>query len=151
MNKKTYKSGVTLIETIIYIGLVSLVIYGSLFSTYHMIEIGNINQESAHILNEVMFINKKLEWVLSDTANITITNNILTVIKIEPSENNPIVLKQENSSIVLKRGSGETNPLNNERYKISDLTINQDTLNDEIIIKYKINNSQYIYKKQINH
>lgn len=150
MNKHTYKSGITLIETIIYIGLMSLVIYGSIFITYHMIEIGGKNEESVYILNEVVFINKKIEWILRDTTNVTITNNTLIVTKIEPSEDNPIILKQENNSIVLKRASGIANPLNNDRYKISDLIIDQDTSTHEILVKYKINNLQYTYKKQIN-
>lgn len=150
MNKRTYKSGITLIETIIYIGLMSLVIYGSIFITYHMIEIGGKNEESVYILNEVVFINKKIEWILRDTTNVTITNNTLIVTKIEPSEDNPIILKQENNSIVLKRASGIANSLNNDRYKISDLIIDQDTSTHEILVKYKINNLQYTYKKQIN-
>jgi hypothetical protein len=150
MNKHTYKSGITLIETIIYIGLMSLVIYGSIFITYHMIEIGGKNEESVYILNEVVFINKKIEWILRDTTNVTITNNTLIVTKIEPSEDNPIILKQENNSIVLKRASEIANPLNNDRYKISDLIIDQDTSTHEILVKYKINNLQYTYKKQIN-
>ncbi len=141
---------ITLIETIIYIGLMSLVIYGSIFITYHMIEIGGKNEESVYILNEVVFINKKIEWILRDTTNVTITNNTLIVTKIEPSEDNPIILKQENNSIVLKRASGIANPLNNDRYKISDLIIDQDTSTHEILVKYKINNLQYTYKKQIN-
>ncbi|HRH26770.1 MAG TPA: hypothetical protein PLZ99_01275 [Parcubacteria group bacterium] len=150
MSRTNKTKGITLIETIIYIGLLGIIIYGGIFTTFHMVEIGNKNSNYSKILNEAIFINNKINWILTNSTSIEVLNNSLIVNKEGLNENNPLVLKQNSKNITLKRGQNEDNILNNERYIISDVIIDHNPTQKFITIKYKINNQNFSYKKYLN-
>jgi tricorn protease-like protein len=149
MNKHTYKSGITLIETIIYIGLMSLVIYGSIFITYHMIEIGGKNEESVYILNEVVFINKKINWALTNIESISVSSDgkILTISKLVSSPDNSIIIRGINGYIDMSTNLQSPFTLTNERYKVTNVNFTYDSTLKSVEVKYSIDGKKFSFNK----
>ncbi len=65
------KNGFTLIETLIYIALFSILMSGAVVTSYALIEsTGKIDTKST-VEEEGSFVLKKIDWAMSDTSSIS--------------------------------------------------------------------------------
>lgn len=121
MTKINLQKGFTLIETIVYIGLFSIIMIGVLTSVYAILS-GNVrNQSKAMVQEEGSFLIGKIDWVLSSITNATATNDgtSFSVTKSDTSLGNPMVVTVSGDNISIKRGSGDVKNLNNDNIKVS--------------------------------
>ncbi len=120
INKKLY-SGFTLIETIIYISLFSIIMTGVLVSVYGLISSNSKNMTKAMVVEEGIFILGKIDWVLSGAENInlpTTSGNILSVTKSNDWIDNPVIIKVSAGVMSIKKGTNEAVNLNNSNVTI---------------------------------
>lgn len=117
--------GFTLIETIIYSALVSLIIGAVIFSLYQLIT-GN-EKLGAKIAaeEEANFILRKITWVLTGINSINspasgATSTALSINK-EGYSLNPVIFDLNDNYIRIKKGSSEPVSLNSSNSKISNL------------------------------
>ena len=113
-------NGFTLIESILYIGIFSLIMVGTLVSVYAIISSSSRNQTKAMVQEEGSFVLSKIEWALTGvkTAVVSIDGKSLSIVKFDSTINNPIVVAIINNNISLSRGSNAAKILNNSNTTI---------------------------------
>ncbi len=123
---KTLKNlrGFTLIETILYLGLFSIIIGGILVSAYNLIESGQRTQAIIGTQEEGIFLNRKLSWAISGATSAATLNsgNTLQLTRPDlPSAENPLAFTLTGTDLTLQRGSGAPVALNGSGYPITNL------------------------------
>lgn len=122
MTNKNLKNsaGFTLIETLVYIALFTIVIGGGMVGAYGIIE-GTDRTSSKTILEQdANFILRKVDWALTGLDTINSSGASLSVNK-KDFASNPIVFSLSGTNITIKKGSNTAIVLNNSRVKISNL------------------------------
>ena len=109
------RPGFTLIEILIYLGLFTLIIGGSLISLMNIIQ--NTERTQALTQEEANFILSKINWAMDGATNFTVATSTLTISNLGTS----LVFSYDgaNSDITLKRGSQVATILNNDEVKIN--------------------------------
>lgn len=102
--------GFTLIETLIYIGLLGLIMAATLASSYELLRSSSTTSGKTTTQEEGVFIERKLEWALADmseapTQSGTGCNQGLSINK-EGYNNNPIEFRRNaiNSVVEMREG-----------------------------------------------
>ena len=75
------ENGFTLIETLIYIALFTIIIGGAMVAVYQIIESTNRTNERVVIQEDVNFLLRKLYWALTGASAVSATATTLTVTK----------------------------------------------------------------------
>lgn len=123
--------GFTLIEVLIYSGLLALLMSGTLGAVYLIIQ-GN-DRAKSHVLidDEANFVLKKLDWALggvTDPVNIIsplpgFSSATLVMSKPSlPAAENPLRFSLIGNDIVLRRGLGVSIPLDSQNVIVSSLS-----------------------------
>ncbi|MDD5050452.1 MAG: hypothetical protein PHV93_01790 [Candidatus Pacebacteria bacterium] len=120
------KGGFTLIETILYIGLLSLILGGILSASYYLIESSGRQSQSILVDEELNFLFKKIDWVLSSVSSIDAplgpgVSTKLIVRKYNFSTN-PLTLVAKDGLLTLSRSNKEAIPLNSESVKVDSVS-----------------------------
>lgn len=114
--------GFTLIETIIYLGLFTILMAGTLASVYAIFSSSSRNQTKALAQEEGSFLIGKIDWVLTgvDDINLPIDQgNILSVTKFDTSHGNPIVISVIGGNMTISRSGNPQAVLNNSNTTIT--------------------------------
>jgi type II secretory pathway pseudopilin PulG len=116
-NYKEYISGFTLMETIIYIALLSIIMYGALVTSFELVDAAGVLQARATIEEEGNFVLRKINWAFTslDAANPPVVGGggclqTLTIYKTNYSHN-PIILHMKSTGeynyIQIKEGASD--------------------------------------------
>ncbi len=126
MRDLNLKRGLTLIEVIVYIALFSIVLSGAVLSAYHMIESSGRTSDKVAFDEDLNFIRRKIDWVLSDVDTINDPKGSTSLQELSLNKigyaNNPIQLHQSGNLIEInERGDWEalnssTTPVSNLRF-----------------------------------
>ena len=116
-----YQRGFTLIEVVIYIGLFAFIMTGALISVYSVFSTASHNQAKVLVQEEGSFILGKIEWTSSSisSANVSPDGLTLSVIKVDPTFGNPIVINISGGTASITRGSNPSQTLSNSNVSIS--------------------------------
>jgi len=117
--------GFTLIETIIYTALISIIIAGALVAVYQVLESSNALYNKIITEQESNFLLRKFAWALSGVSAINLpaagaTSSVLSLNKINFSEN-PIVIDLNSNNMRMKKGSAEPAILNTQNITVQNL------------------------------
>lgn len=118
----------TLIETIMYLALFSLLMGGAVITAYNLFESSSRAHSIAVLQEEGDYLMGKIGWVLYGAEAITTpaaggAGTTLTVAKwVAPVGENPYVLALSGTDITLARGSAAAQVLNNDDVWLSGLT-----------------------------
>lgn len=117
--------GFTLIETLIYAALISIMIGFSLTAAYQIIDSSESLNKKIVVEEEANFLLRKIEWALTgiETINSPVSgasSSILSVNKINFFAN-PLVFDLDSDNLRLKKGTGSPVILNNQNVKITNL------------------------------
>lgn len=133
LKPKQYKSlgdsGFTLVETIVYAALISIVIGMIVVVAFQVIS-GNSNlSEKIFLEEEANFLLRKIEWVIGGASSINSpnsgnsSNSSLSVDKFGfTAGENPVVFNISEGNITIERGSGDPVTLNSAFVKIENAT-----------------------------
>lgn len=132
--------GFTLIETLIYIALYTLIIGGVVVSVYSIIESSNRNQAKAMLHEEGLFILGKLESSLAnadnaltpDPATLSITDNSLS------SSKNPTVFSVASGNLSVTRGNSPSEILNNSNVTVTNSSFVYTTQSGDGVLPEKV-------------
>lgn len=119
------RKGFTLIETIIYIALFSVIISLVVGAVYNIIEGSDDLQKNIIADAEAHFLTRKIEWALTGVSAINspasgFTGTSLSVNKVDYAQN-PIVFDLDSNNLRIKKGLGDPTILNSANVTISDL------------------------------
>lgn len=128
--KNTYKivnarDGFTLIEVIIYLVLFSIIIGGTFTIGYRLLSGSGITSSNLRVQEEAHFILRKIDWVLSGLANVTLpasgtTGSILIVTR--SGVTGPIKLDLNSGVLQITRGISASNALNSQSIPVTSVT-----------------------------
>lgn len=123
--KRKGKKGFTLIETLIYSMLVSLIIGGILVSIYEMIQ-GSVTLNARIVAEEeVNFIFRKISWAMAGAYDINSpgAGDIDTALSIDKTgfPDNPIVFDLDSGNLRISRAGQAPVVLNNEGVTVSSI------------------------------
>ena len=127
MEKRKNQEGVTLVETLLYAVLFSLMIAFAMFSFNQMLE-NNLGQERRlEVETEANFIMTKILWALSNAQNINqpaanSTSSNLSVNKYNFAQN-PIAFNLAEDKVKISKAGGTNGtPLNSSAVQITNLS-----------------------------
>lgn len=117
--------GFTLIETIIYIALFSVIISLVIGAVYNIIEGSDDLQKNIITNAEAHFLTRKIEWTLTGVSAINspasgLTGVSLSVDKVGYAQN-PIVFDLDSGNLRIKKGLSDPVILNSANVAVSDL------------------------------
>ena len=110
--------GFTLIEALIYMGLLTILLGGFLSSAYALFETNDRNQASAILIEETNFIVEKIDRLLDETKSVVtpVADASDTTLAVEAYDGSVRNAALQDGNIVL-----DAHPLNNSNSEISDL------------------------------
>lgn len=136
--------GFTLLETIIYCALFSVLMTGALVTTYTLMS------SSAHIdlrttsIAEATFINQKFAWAVSGSEDIIkVDDSTLHIIRPDLGLESPLIFYFYDEKLYLGRNTSTPQVISGESSKISNEIL--DVNDDEIKITYTINKIPFIF------
>ncbi len=116
------RKGFTLIETIVYIALLSFMLGGVFSVAYDLIESSSRQSQSIAVDEELNFLFRKIDWVLSGVSHIDAprdsrVSDTLTIQKSHFLEN-PLTITLHDGLLLFSKNYKEAIPLNSESVKI---------------------------------
>ena len=137
-NSCKYSPGYTLIETLIYILIFSLLLVGAILSTYSLTE-GSRRFENKIVREaEANFILRKFDGAVANIKGnssgilMPIIGSSGTVLKITKSDNSVVIIDGSTTTLSLDAGSGPE-AINSGRVLVKNFNVeNIDTVNDGI-------------------
>lgn len=122
---QSYSRGFTLIETIIYMGLFSLIMSGFLVGVYQILEAHNFTQDKVYTQEEGSFLIHKIDWALAG-ASVIYEPTVNTSGEVLRVKNKGITyeFRLESEHIQLSRDASAFSDLNGNVVKISGLSFN---------------------------
>jgi type II secretory pathway component PulJ len=98
---KNKKNGFTLLETILYLSLLSFIIGSAFIATFQIIENSHLQSIKIPQEEEVHFVQRKVLWIINNTKLIHVSDTTLSFEK--PDENQNIwTLSFENDFLYLQ-------------------------------------------------
>lgn len=123
--------GFTLVETIIYIGIVAIIISSFLLASQQIIVSASRTRQQIELTENQKFLIQKINWLLRDIDGVNTpvagaSSSILSINKVGFNDN-PIVLSLSDNVVYLTTGSTTTStvPLTNSSVMVTSLTFYQ--------------------------
>ncbi len=136
--------GFTLLETIIYCALFSILMTGVLVSVYALMNSSADITEKTNTIAESIFINQKFGWAISGATDvIKIDEKTIHVIHPDLGLDNPLVFYFYNEQLYLARGSSTPQLISGEHFKVKNEVIDLGT--NEIKITYTLNSIPFVF------
>lgn len=150
MNQK----GFTLLETVIYIALFSLLMAGVIVAVFNIFASNDRNEISVGIQEEGTFVARKLSWALTSASTVSTTSaSTLVVTRPDLAAQSPLTLTQSAGRLTLARGSGAGMALTGLRFTVSSTTFTitpaTSGIATSVKMTYSINGVPFIYKSYL--
>lgn len=118
-------AGFTLIETLVYIALFTIIIGGGMVAVYQIIESTNASYNHVILQEEANFLFRKINWALTGAVTVNVTSgtnpfDTLTVSK--PGLSLIFTRDSGNNSLTLKKSTGPVIELNSGSISVLHLT-----------------------------
>ncbi|MEK7624567.1 MAG: hypothetical protein AAB404_02530 [Patescibacteria group bacterium] len=141
--KLKINGGFTLIETILYIGIVAIIISSFFLISEQIIFSDNRTRQQIELAENQKFLIQKINWLLRsvDTVNSPAPDTsgaTLSINKINFADN-PLVIDLNNNAVRLKTGSADAALLTNNSVIVTDLLFYQLTLPNQNAIRVTAN------------
>lgn len=135
-------SGFTLLETIIYLALFSVLMSGATVTVYQLLSSIDKDERTLKVLTESNFINQKLDWALSGKSEIEIIDSdTFKITRVDDPSISPVIFYFYDTQLYLSRNGGVPLLLTNNTLKISDVTVSY--VSGRLQYNYKINGDQF--------
>lgn len=132
---KTQK-GITLIETVIYLGLLTLIIGSGTVAAYDIINSSEAIRSRTIVQEEGNFLLGKIDWALTGLSAVDVpapstSSSLLSVDKITAAPN-PIIINVSSGHAQLQRGSAPATVLTNDDVVVQNLNFSRFTNPDGV-------------------
>jgi type II secretory pathway pseudopilin PulG len=121
MRTRTAQSGFTLLETLIYLALYSIIISGALAAIYSIFESSAHNQAQAMVQEEGSFLIGKIDWALSNTASVQSPASTGTDLAITKFDGTSVDINRNGQNMQYAENAGSPQTLNNSNIGVTDL------------------------------
>ncbi len=148
---KNKQRGFTLIETIIYAALISVIIGMTVVAVYQIIQFSDSLNKKNIVEEEANFILRKIGWALAGTPSINspvsgTTSTVISINKINYSAN-PIIFDLNSQNLRIKKGGSEPVVLNSQNVAVNNVVFEHiaaiGNKPDAIKTNFQINEKSY--------
>lgn len=126
--KENKEKGFTLLETLLYLGLFSIIIGGGMVAAYQIIQGTQANYNHVVLQEEANFIFRKISWAMTGADQIIpgAAETKLTIKKPDPIAPDPITLDFDlvDNKLKLSKNGGDAVDLNSESISVDSLVFN---------------------------
>lgn len=134
------RSGFTLIETLLYAVLVTVIITFSILSVYQLIDSRSRNKHRKELVENQRLLEQKIYWALQNNSAINSPSSAATTTSLSVNKigfaNNPVVIDVNSGVARLKLGSAAAQPITNGSYgAVQNLSFNQFNLSGQPAIR----------------
>lgn len=143
--------GFTLLETIIYLALFSLLMIGVLSTVYELLAGGTHNRASVAIQEEGTFVNRKISWALSGATSVSVPDpKTLTITRPDLGAQSPLQITESAGQMLISRGGGVPVPLTTSELAVENTNISmvpaQGGVPASINMQYEIKGVPFVFK-----
>jgi type II secretory pathway pseudopilin PulG len=121
--------GFTLIETLVYLGLFTIIMGGGLVAAYQLMSAADSENQKAAVEQEGNFLLRKFDWALSGLCQINIpaTPGSAATLSIDKTNfgQNPLFFDLSGDAVQLTRAGGSAVPLTSARVKVTSLNFDR--------------------------
>ncbi len=118
------QKGFTILETIIYIALFSILMTGILVTVYELLAGGAQNRESVAIQEEGTFVNRKIGWALGGATALSVPDSkTLVITRPDLGGQSPLTFTESGGHMLISRGSAPGTPLTTAEFTVGDVNI----------------------------
>ena len=137
--------GFTLLETIIYCALFSVLMTSAIVTVYALMDTTAATKKQTNIIAEATFITQKLSWAFTNATNVELINaDTIIITRPDILIQSPLTLEFQNNSIYLSRGTFDSYLLVNPHFDVSLQSLSY--ANAVVIINYSINNTAFRFE-----
>jgi len=116
--------GVTLLETIIYLGLFGVLMSGALVTVYQLLHAGTHTMERIAVQEEGLFINRKLSWAFAGATAVSAPDTkTLLITRPDLGEQSPLTITEQTGALLLARGGAAPVPLTTSELVVSSTSV----------------------------
>lgn len=132
-------NGFTLLETLLYSALVTVIVTFSVFAVHHFLDTTYRIKTQKELSENQRFLEQKIQWVLQSVSTINspalnATSTSLSVDKIGYGSN-PAVIDVDSGIARLKKGTGSAIPITSDYSYIQELNFHRFSLSGRPAIK----------------
>lgn len=147
--------GFTLLETIMYIALFSLLMTGVLVTVYELLAGGTHNRASVQVQEEGTFVNRKISWALSGATSVEVPDSKTLKINTRPDfAQTPIQITESAGQILLSRGGAAPVPLTTSELEVTNTQITmvpeQGGVPASIRVLYEIEGTPFVFQSYLH-
>jgi type II secretory pathway pseudopilin PulG len=141
-------SGFTLLETIIYCALFSILMTSAIVAVNALISSNSDTKTATSIVAEATFINQKLAWLFSGVSSVAqISTSTLQVVRSDLGTDSPLTINVLDNNIFITRNNSQAKPLTGLPFLITDVNIQYES--QSVHISYSINDKEFYYQKNL--
>jgi type II secretory pathway pseudopilin PulG len=122
MKTYSYNKGFTLIETLVYLGLYSIIMTGALVSVYSIFSSSAHNEARSMVQEEGSFLIGKIDWAMSNAKIISAPASTGSTLTLTRYDGTVVTLSLTGTDLQIVDSGGAPQTLNNTNVKISSLT-----------------------------
>ena len=148
-NRKRKSSGFTLIETLVYIGLLAILIGGGMAGVYNILEGSGRTRNAMYREQEAYFITRKIDAVLSEATSVTIpsiahpSSTSLAVHTDTDTGVEAVTINLSGEQITIQRGAGTPYPLNDTSTPATSLEFDRNVASSTITTSFTLDEHDY--------
>lgn len=120
-NKKNNSAGFTLVETLIYIALFSIVIGGGMVAAYEIMQGTQAGNNQVILQEEANFIYRKINWALTGASSVNVTSNSLSLTKNINGTSTNLIFNYASPNLNVERPPEVADYLNSESISVTNL------------------------------
>ena len=137
-------SGFTLLETIIYCALFSVLMTSAIVTVYALMYSNEKTEYQTNSIAEATFINEKLTWAFSNATEVEVINaHTVHIHRPDLLVQSPLVVEFKNNTLYLTRGNANAYRIVRPQFEVVIQSIN---FEDPVLtIKYKLNNTDFLF------
>lgn len=110
-------------EVIIYIGLFSILMTGTVVAAYQLMGSGTHTQNSVQTQEEGTFLNRKINWALTGASAASVSGgNTLTITRPDLGAQSPLVISGSGGVMTLMRNGSTQTVLNNTSLQVTNVS-----------------------------
>ena len=124
MNRSTSIEGFTLIETLVYLALYTIIVFGASAGVYSIFDSNARNQTAAMVQEEGTYVISKIDWTLAHSVRVGAPplGGAGAELILENAAGDVGVLSLFGAGVYLQRGAKHKERLNNTNTTITDLS-----------------------------
>ncbi len=140
--------GFTLLETIIYCALFSVLMTSSLLTVFALMDTTEVTKNQTALVAEALFVNQKLTWVFMNASQIELVHSqTIKITRPDLQAESPLLVEFKNNTVYLSRGLSAPSLIVNPRFHVSLESLVY--VDSQLSIRYRLNETKFQFNTYV--